>query len=840
MKNLNKWKSLAGCAVVASSLTMIPASKAALYFWDNGNGDGLFNTAANWNPDGNPGAGDLVVANNSALPAISINGNWTVDSLRMSDGGGATQSSGTLNIAAGGDAGLWVGEFGPGTVTYTLNGGSIVLNDGADDFDIGRNNGTVAYFNMNGGTVTNAGTANAFFVGRFGGSFGQVNMTAGVLNGPNADTHIGLDGAADWFQSGGTYNSAAVQIGRFASPFADVELSGNAVWNVGLILMADGHGAFNPPNSGPVDLKLIGPSVSFNSQGLVIRTYGTLTFDGMGVGVSTAHLNTNQMLISGGALNLVNLPTPSATNQVIVLIDGISAYTGSDSQFQNAVNGTIYAAGSFNWEIQYTPTNIYLVSVPPCVAPTIGIQPQSKTVVVSNSVTFSVGAGGSDLLYQWQTNGVDIAGANANSYSISEVQFTDALTYRVKVSNTCSGLTATSSNAVLTVLPPHEFITWNDAGGDNLYSNSNNWDLFRVPDAGDFAFVNANTNVLVINGDFQVDTMRTGGGTSVLHTNGTLTIFNGAWTDNGLYVGDNGDNGGVSTYTLNGGKIVVQDPDGLQVGRNGSAVSTFTFLSGSITNLNGDTHIGLDGDATWNQSSGVFKAGGVQIGRFASPHSIAKLSGNAVWDVGLVLLADGHGVFDPRNTNDVFLTLVGPNVSYKSTGLVLQNEGKVTFDGTGGGISTMDFGGGQFLLNYGQLFLTNLPTVQSNGQQIVLMKNIGAYTGANTQFTNAPDGTVYANSWQLKYQGSPATNIVLVALPVINITSTAVSGGNVTLNFSAGTSDTPASFVLQSSAVVNGPYVDVSPAATITQLSPGSFQAVTPVNGPTQFYRVRR
>src|SRR5262249_19634653 len=151
----------------------------------------------------------------------------------------------------------------------------------------------------------------------------------------------------------------------------------------------------------------------------------------------------------------------------------------------------------------------------------------------------------------------------------------------------------------------------------NLYSNSNNWDAGRVPDAGDFCFVANTTNQLVINGDFQVDTMRTGGGTSVLHTNGTLTIFNGAWTDNGLYVGDNGDNGGVSTYTLNGGKIVVQDPDGFQVGRNGSAVSTFTFLSGSITNLSGDTHIGLDGDATWNQSSGVFKAGGVQIGRFA-------------------------------------------------------------------------------------------------------------------------------------------------------------------------------------------------------------------------------
>ncbi|MFO1476023.1 MAG: immunoglobulin domain-containing protein [Verrucomicrobiota bacterium] len=837
MKDKYSWKARIGWALVTSSLVFTSTSRAALYFWDNGGGDGLFSNSLNWDPNGNPGAADLAVSTTG--PDILINGNWTVDSLRLEAGGSATQSSGTLTIASGGDPGLWICENGPGTATYTLNGGAIVLNDGADDFDIGRNNGTVAYFNMNGGSVTNNGTGNAFFVARFGGSYGQVNMTGGVLNGPNADTHIGLDGAAAWFQSGGTFNCAGLQIGRFASPFAYVELSGSAKWNAGLVLLADGHGVFNPPNSGPVDLKIIGTNVTFNSSGLVVRTYGSVTFDGQGVGVSTLHLGNGILLLQNASLVLNNLPNATATNQTLVLMDQIGSYPGPDVQFANAPDGSVFDGGSFSWQIKYQGTNIVLVSAPLCVAPSISFQPQSQTVVVSNSVTFTVGAGGSDLLYQWQTNGVDIAGANGSSYTINEVHNSDALTYRVKVSNVCSGVTVTSSNATLTVLPPHEFITWTDAGGNNLYSNSNNWDLARVPDAGDFAFVNGNTNVLVINGDFAVDTMRTGGGTSVLHTNGTLTIFNGAWTDLGLYVGDNGDNGGVSTYTLNGGTIQVQDPDGFQVGRNGSAVSTFTFVSGNITNLAGDTHIGLDGDATWNQSGGVLKAGGVQIGRFASPHSIARLTGNAVWDVGLVLLADGHGVFSPRNTNDVFLTLVGPNISYKSTGLVLQNEGKVTFDGTGGGVSTMDFGGGQFLLNYGQLFLTNLPTVQSNGQQIVLMKNIGAYTGANTQFVNAPNGTTYGG-WQLSYQGSPATNIVLVALPLIKFTTATAGGGNVTMQFTAGTSDTTASFVVQSAATANGPYADVSPAAAISQLSPGNFQAIVPTNGPNRFYRVRR
>ena len=74
----------------------------------------------------------------------------------------------------------------------------------------------------------------------------------------------------------------------------------------------------------------------------------------------------------------------------------------------------------------------------------------------------------------------------------------------------------------------------------------------------------------------------------------------------------------------------------------------------------------------------------------------------------------------------------------------------------------------------------------------------------------------------------------------ITITNTTVSGGNVTLIFTAGVSDTTGSFVVQRAPVVSGLYADVIPAATITNPSSGVFQAVTPVNGAIQFYRIRR
>ena len=71
------------------------------------------------------------------------------------------------------------------------------------------------------------------------------------------------------------------------------------------------------------------------------------------------------------------------------------------------------------------------------------------------------------------------------------------------------------------------------------------------------------------------------------------------------------------------------------------------------------------------------------------------------------------------------------------------------------------------------------------------------------------------------------------------ITHTAVSGGTVTIDFVAGATDTTADFVLQSASTVDGTYLDDGLAGPLTG-GGGNFQVSTPVNGPTQFYRIRR
>ena len=78
-------------------------------------------------------------------------------------------------------------------------------------------------------------------------------------------------------------------------------------------------------------------------------------------------------------------------------------------------------------------------------------EPQSQTVLLHSSVTFSVVAmhvgppTTNVITYQWRFNGVSIAGATSSSYSIGDVLFSNAGTYDVIV----TGTTLTSAPAYL-------------------------------------------------------------------------------------------------------------------------------------------------------------------------------------------------------------------------------------------------------------------------------------------------------------------------------------------------------------------------------------------------------
>jgi len=71
-----------------------------------------------------------------------------------------------------------------------------------------------------------------------------------------------------------------------------------------------------------------------------------------------------------------------------------------------------------------------------------------------------------------------------------------------------------------------------------------------------------------------------------------------------------------------------------------------------------------------------------------------------------------------------------------------------------------------------------------------------------------------------------------------SFTKAAVSGTNMVLTFSGDSSDTPSSFTVLSSPTVTGTYAKAN--ATVTAVSPGVFQALVPMSGPAQYYRIRK
>ena len=97
----------------------------------------------------------------------------------------------------------------------------------------------------------------------------------------------------------------------------------------------------------------------------------------------------------------------------------------------------------------------------------------------------------------------------------------------------------------------------------------------------------------------------------------------------------------------------------------------------------------------------------------------------------------------------------------------------------------------------------------------------------------------------------PGTNqATTVAIPVVQVVGSAtttpitiqriaVNKGIVTLDFTAGPSDSASSFNIQGSAAVNGSYSTVS-SATVVLVTSGVFRATFPVGGAVEFYRVGR
>jgi hypothetical protein len=127
-----------------------------------------------------------------------------------------------------------------------------------------------------------------------------------------------------------------------------------------------------------------------------------------------------------------------------------------------------------------TSTVAHLTVTAVAVGPTITNQPASQSGSWGSSVTFSVGADGTQpLYYQWRFYGTNLSGATATYYTVNNLFTNHAGPYTVVVSNVANVVTSTP--AILTVVqPPVTNIAFLHSLMDTNYTPTNTSTLFTV------------------------------------------------------------------------------------------------------------------------------------------------------------------------------------------------------------------------------------------------------------------------------------------------------------------------------------------------------------------------
>ncbi|HEY2953073.1 MAG TPA: immunoglobulin domain-containing protein, partial [Verrucomicrobiae bacterium] len=115
---------------------------------------------------------------------------------------------------------------------------------------------------------------------------------------------------------------------------------------------------------------------------------------------------------------------------------------GAGTNYQIAIDGLAGAVGDIVllWELEVTAATL----------PAITNQPVSQTVIAGANATFSVGASGAGLTYQWNFFTNVLAGRTNATLTLSNVQRADVGAYTVTVGNN-AGRSVTSSPAILEI-----------------------------------------------------------------------------------------------------------------------------------------------------------------------------------------------------------------------------------------------------------------------------------------------------------------------------------------------------------------------------------------------------
>jgi hypothetical protein len=163
-----------------------------------------------------------------------------------------------------------------------------------------------------------------------------------------------------------------------------------------------------------------------------------------------------------------------------VNIAGATSSSYTTPATTTAQSGTKFDVVVTNSAGSATSTSATLTVNAAAVAPTITTQPASQTVTAGQTATFSVVATGTaPLSYQWQQNGVNIAGATSSSYTTPATTTAQSgTTFDVVVSNSAGSVTSTSATLTVNAASYSVTLTWvastSSVTGYNVYRSTVN------------------------------------------------------------------------------------------------------------------------------------------------------------------------------------------------------------------------------------------------------------------------------------------------------------------------------------------------------------------------------
>jgi len=383
--------------------------------------------------------------------------------------------------------------------------------------------------------------------------------------------------------------------------------------------------------------------------------------------------------------------------------------------------------------------------------PSIVRQPQSASIAEGGSATFSVVATGDGaLIYQWQRNGFDIAGATEATYTAGPETFSESgAQFRVRVSS--DGGASVSEPATLTITAVCAGVApnagWCQVGPTQVDRDASIRALEAVDGLAAWAFL-----------ERYVD-----GGTSILRTvNGGLNWTSHAGPPTRSYGVQPGSLSAVSAtvaWTVQGG-AVFKTADG---GGTWATIGSFTYAQ-SVKAINADVawvedvdcmQTTIDGGKSWTRILPCFRP--------RSPDSLSVVGSSVAWAITawagqpiaetLTISVDGGRTWSERSLPKTDAEIWALAAIDARTAWVVGNSG-VIFKTTDGGVSWVQQPSGiEGQLNYVRAIDAN--TVWAGGSATLRSVDGGAaWSQVGSGGSSLLRAVNASTAWQTPYGGT--------------------------------------------------------------------------------------